>query len=100
MQTVSIVIHAIITLSLILIILAQQSNSDGLSSIAGGGSNSGLLSGKAASSFLTKVTYILAAMFLINSLILANIANKSVERKSIIKEIEAEESHHKVPVAK
>jgi preprotein translocase subunit SecG len=69
-------IHLVVAILLIVVILLQKTSSDGLSGIGGGGSNMGLVSGRSAANFLTKTTIVLAAIFFINAIILANISSK------------------------
>lgn len=68
MYTVLLVIHTLLVLFLIGVILIQRSSDDGLSGLGGGGGN--VLSGRAAGNMLTRVTAILATIFIITSLAL------------------------------
>ncbi len=63
---------------LVIVILLQKTSTDGLSGIGGGGdgNNMGIVSGKSATSFMIKTTVILAIIFFINALILANLSSK------------------------
>jgi preprotein translocase subunit SecG len=83
MQIILLVVQIILAVLLVGIILIQRSNSDGLSGL-GGGSNNGLISSKSSASFLTKTTAILATFFMINSLVLANLASKTNNDHSVI----------------
>ena len=62
------IIHAILALTLIVIILLQRSDGGALGGI-GGGSFSGMLTGRSSANFLTKLTAVIAALFLANSLL-------------------------------
>lgn len=65
MYTVLIVIHAMITFALIGIILIQRNSSDmGLSA----SSSTSFMSGRAAATFVTRATAVLAAIFILLSL--------------------------------
>lgn len=66
MYTVLIVIHAMVTIALIGIILVQRSSSEGMG-LSGGGANS-FLTGRAAATFVTRATSVLAAVFILLSL--------------------------------
>ena len=70
MYTVLMVIHVIISISLILIILAQSSKGSGLDGMLGGAA-SNVLGGQSASSFLKNATKILAFLFTISCVLLA-----------------------------
>lgn len=76
MESVLLVIHIIVCVALVGVILLQQNSGDGLSGIGGGG-NSGLMSSRGSANFLTRLTAILATIFLVNSLVLAIIASHS-----------------------
>lgn len=86
MMSILLLIHIIIAVLLITVILLQKSGSDGLSGIGGG--NMGLVSGRTAAGFLTNTTIILAGIFMINSILLANL---SIEKNS--SPIQQNESH-------
>jgi len=95
-------VHLVIALLLIAVILLQQTGSDGLSGIGGGsGGGNGVISARSAATFLSRTTAVLAALFMINSLILANISTSKVKPESTIEAIEKEESQkNAVPIAK
>lgn len=86
MTTVLLVIHVIITVSLVGTILLQKSGADGLAGMGGGGGN--FMSGRGAANLLTKTTAILATLFIINSLVLGIIANRSEKPTSVIERIQ------------
>jgi preprotein translocase subunit SecG len=86
MQLVLLVIHIFICVSLIGIILLQKSGTDGLSGLQSG-SNMNLFSGRTSANILTKTTTILAVLFMVNSLLLGNLAAKKYEEKSIADKI-------------
>ena len=70
MYPVLMVIHVIISITLILIILAQSSKGSGLDGMLGGAA-SNMLGGQSASSFLKNTTKILAFLFMISCVLLA-----------------------------
>lgn len=69
------VVHIIVAAALVAVILMQRSEGGGLAS---GGNPSGLMSARGAADFLTRVTSILATIFVLLSIVLAALA--SVER--------------------
>lgn len=99
-------VHLVIALLLIIVILLQKTSSDGLSGIGGGGNNMGLMSGRSATSFLVRTTIILAIVFFINAIVLANLSTQkhdnltskldAVEKNT--EEPQSEEEH--IPIAK
>lgn len=98
MMNILLFIHMVIAILLIIVILLQKTSADGLSGI--GGNNMGIISARSAANFLTKTTIILATLFFINALILANLSSKS--GNNISKKIETPiiEEENKVPIAK
>ena len=62
------VVQALVTLTLIVVILMQRSEGGGLG--IGGGSPSGLMSARGAADFLTRATTVLASLFVILSIII------------------------------
>ncbi len=71
MFTFLLVVQAIIAAALVTVILMQRSEGGGLTS---SGSPSGLMSARGAADFLTRATSVLAALFVIMSIVLAALA--------------------------
>lgn len=72
--TFLLVVQAIIAFVLVTVVLMQRSEGGGLGMGGGGGGPSGLMSARGAADFLTRMTAILATMFVGMSIILAVIA--------------------------
>lgn len=86
MTTLLIVLQIFIIALLVLVILLQKTSADGLSGLAGGGS--GVVSGRTVGNFFTKLTAILAAAFMLNSLVLAKIeSNKALQGKDLLDKV-------------
>jgi preprotein translocase subunit SecG len=77
MLTFLLVIHAIITATLVGVILMQQSEGGGLGM---GGSPTGLMSARGAANFLSRATTILASLFVILSIVSAVVASRGASR--------------------
>ena len=75
MFTFLLVVHIIVAAALVAVILMQRSEGGGLAS---GGNPGGLMSARGAADFLTRVTAVLATLFVILSITLAALA--TVER--------------------
>ena len=90
------IIHAVLALTLIVIILMQRSDGGALGGI-GGGSFSGMLTGRSSANFLTKLTAVIAALFLANSLLLAilsgSLKDKSIVNDTIIEDLSVDENN-------
>ena len=76
MESVLLIIHIVVCVALVGSILLQQNSGDGLSGIGGGsGGGNSLMSTRGSANFLTRVTSVLAAIFLLNGLLLAVLAS-------------------------
>ena len=80
METVLIVVHTLIAISLVATVLLQRSEGGALG-IGGGG---GLISSRGAANLLTRMTTVLAAAFFITSIVLTIIARGGGESVSIL----------------
>jgi preprotein translocase subunit SecG len=92
MQTVLIVIHLMIVISLTAVVLVQRSEGGALG-IGGGG----LMTGRGQANVLTRATSILATLFFITSLLLTILANYSQAPKSILQGVTAPASSTSTP---
>lgn len=79
------IVHAFIALGLIGVILIQRSDGGALGGL-GGGSFGGMLTGRSSANLLTRVTAVLATIFMLNSLLLAILSGYGSEN-SIVDEI-------------
>ena len=98
-------VHLIIDALLIIVILLQKTSTDGLSGIGGGGNNMGVMSGRSAANFLTRTTIVLAIIFFVNAIILANLSTKNHSNLSQKMESSQESAKEKgentaLPIAK
>ncbi len=89
MYTVLLVAHTILVIFLIIMVLIQRSDSDGMGSLGGGGNQ--FMTGRSTANFMTRTTAILAAAFMITSVALATMASR-IESRSIVDSVNAEES--------
>ena len=64
-------VHILAALFLIFVIIIQGGNSGGVGAAFGGGNSTGLFGASGATSFLGKVTYGMAAVFMASSIILS-----------------------------
>ena len=96
MYTILLVIHTIIVLFLILMVLIQRTDSDGMGGLGGGGGNQ-FMTGRAQANLMTHTTAILAAAFMISSLVLAVYAGRMTSG-SIIDSVPAPATEQSTPV--
>lgn len=80
MENVVLIIHLFLAVGLIAVVLLQRSEGGGLG-MGGGG---GVMSGRAAATALGKVTWILAAAFIVTSILLTIIAAEKSAGTSVI----------------
>lgn len=86
METVLIVVHTLIAISLVATVLLQRSEGGALGIGGGGG---GLISSRSAANLLTRMTTVLAAAFFVTSIVLTIIAKGGGESVSILDSPEA-----------
>ena len=92
MENLLIFFYILISISLILIILLQQGKGSDIGSAFGGGSSNTMFGSSSASNPLTKVTAVLAAIFLILSLSITYLSRSNLNQETPILELEVEES--------
>lgn len=82
MQEIVLVVHLILTISLVILVLIQKS-SGGALGIGGGGGQGGMMAGRSSATFLTRVTTYIAVGFFVTSLGLAVIAKQQTADSSV-----------------
>ena len=92
MENLLIFFYILISVALILIILLQQGKGSDIGSAFGAGSSNTMFGSSSSSNPLTKVTAILAAIFLILSLSITYISRSSMIEESPIIEVEIDET--------
>ena len=84
MADIVLAFHVLLALCLIVFILLQWSDGGALGVLGGGMSLSGIMGSQGSANFLTRITAIFAALFMVTSLILAVMESRSKENNSII----------------
>ena len=82
MENVVLTIHLILALCLIGVVLLQRSEGGGLG--MGGGGGGGAMSGRAAATALTKLTWVFAIAFIITSITLTLFAAQNASGSSVV----------------
>ncbi len=95
MMNILLFVHIVIAILLIIVILMQKTGTDGLSGI--GGNNMGVVAGRTVVNFLTRTTLVLATLFIINAIILANLSSK--KNLKIIEKIDPKAENTSLPIA-
>lgn len=86
MATFLSVLHVFVCLFLILVVLLQQGKGGGLGSAFGGAATQQVFGGRGAGNFLTRMTWVCAAVFILTSVSLAYIASsgdRSLEGRAV-----------------
>lgn len=83
MITVILVIHLLIAITLVGVILIQRSEGGALGGL-GGGNMGGLMTARGTANLLTRTTAILAVSFMCTSLLLAILASRGDDGRSIL----------------
>ncbi len=93
MQLIFLVIQIILAVAIIGMVLLQRTGGDSLGSLGGGGGLSGnnIISGRTSASFLTKATTVLMICFMVNSLVLGNLAMRQHKSTSIVEKIHTQQ---------
>ena len=86
MINVIIIIHLLVAVGLVGVVLLQRSEGGALGIGGGGGGGGGFLTGRGTANLLTRVTAVLAAVFILTSLALAKLAGGDRVTRSIIDE--------------
>jgi len=86
MQNVVLIIHLLLAISLIGLVLLQRSEGGGLG-MGGGGAGGGAMSGRAAASALTKLTWGLAIAFICTSLALTILQVQQSSGSSVVDQL-------------
>ena len=90
METVVLVIHLLIAVSLVGVILIQKSEGGGLG-IGGGGGMGGMMTARSTANLLTRTTAVLAGCFMFTSITLAIMAGRHNAPASLIDTVPAAE---------
>jgi len=77
-------IDVFIAAALIALVLMQQGKGSGMGAAFGAGASSTVFGASGAGSFLTRSTAILAALFFVNSILLAYIASNRADDSSVV----------------
>ncbi len=90
------VIHILVCIFLIVLVLLQPGKGGGLGSVFGGGSSDSVFGSSGAAPFLTKLTRLLALIFVITSLSLGYFSVRSI-KSTVISDVPAVEQNVSSP---
>lgn len=90
------VIHILVSVFLIVLVLLQPGKGGGLGSVFGGGSSDSVFGSSGAAPFLTKLTRLLALIFVITSLSLGYFSVRSI-KSTVISDVPAVEQNVSSP---
>lgn len=98
------VIQIILAVALIGAILIQKSGTDGLSGLSSGNMG-GLVSARSKANFLSKITAIIAVLFMLNSMLLGGLVVRENNKKLVVEEstgtekVQKNVTEEQVPIA-
>lgn len=100
METAILVLHVLVAIAMTAFILLQQGKGAEMGASFGAGSSQTVFGAAGATSVLTRITAVLAAIFFVTSLGLAIYARKNAESYGVLPEIQAaaEDNAEKKPV--
>lgn len=84
MQSILLMLHVLVAVALIALVLVQHGRGADAGAAFGSGASGSVFGSRGATSFLTRVTTILATVFFLTSLTLAWLAAQSVDRGSVV----------------
>jgi preprotein translocase subunit SecG len=97
MESLIITVNIILAILLVIVVLMQKSEGGALGI---GNSQESFISSRAAGGVLTKVTAILATLFILTSLSLTIISNQQISGTSVIEKIEEKEDPEEPKIPK
>ena len=86
--TILLALHIVVALLLIGVILIQQGKGATAGAAFGSGASSTVFGSRGSGSFLTRMTSVLAFLFLANSMYLAYLYGQSIEPKSLLDQVD------------
>ncbi|MGE0171319.1 MAG: preprotein translocase subunit SecG [Oligoflexales bacterium] len=102
METFVTIIHVCTAIFMILVVLVQGGNSGGVGAAFGGGNSQGVFGAAGATSFLGKLTYAMAAVFMVTSISLSTLqgtAGKTGLKERLQQKTEETKGDQKQPEA-
>jgi preprotein translocase subunit SecG len=96
MITLLLVVHVFLALALVIVVLLQRSEGGALGIGGGGG---GMMTSRAQANFLTRATAVIAALFMINCLVLAMLAGQDRRPRSILDDVPTSQPGTTTPLA-
>ena len=97
MENLVLILNIILAILLIVVILLQKSEGGALGL---GVSQDSFISSRTAGNFLTKLTAIVASLFIITSILLTIISNKAITSSSVLEKIEEKEDSSEPQIPK
>lgn len=99
MQSLFIIIHVLAAIGLITLVLLQHGRGADAGAAFGSGASGSIFGARGPTTFLTRLTAILAATFFVTSMSLAYISGQSVERRSIIERVQPVDEDFPAPAS-
>lgn len=84
MDTLIVIVHVIVAIALVALVLVQHGKGADMGAAFGSGASATVFGSRGSSSFLTRTTAVLAAVFFATSLGLAYMSSRSVHNESVV----------------
>jgi len=97
MNTIIVIIHLLLTVSLIVLVLIQRGKGADIGAAFGSGASSTVFGSQGSASFLTRATAIVAALFFITSLSLGYLTIQKTESASVTESMMVEQEANTLP---
>ena len=91
MQSILLGLHILAAIALISLILLQHGKGADVGAAFGSGASGTVFGSRGSASFLSRVTAVLAALFFANSMALAYLGTRAVDRSSVVERVQATE---------
>ncbi|MDJ0871394.1 MAG: preprotein translocase subunit SecG [Gammaproteobacteria bacterium] len=88
MQPVLLVVQILVAISLIALVLLQHGKGADMGAAFGAGASGTVFGSRGSASFLTRVTAVLAAVFFLNSMVLAYMGTRVADRSSVVERVQ------------
>ncbi len=88
MQPILLVVQILVAITLIALVLLQHGKGADMGAAFGAGASGTVFGSRGSASFLTRVTAVLAAVFFLNSMVLAYMGTRVADRSSVVERVQ------------
>ena len=99
METILLVVHVLLSIAIIGLVMIQRGKGAEAGAALGGGASGTVFGARGAANFLSRTTAVLAALFIVNSLVLASLAAGHKAPGSVTESVVTEQAEAKPATA-